>query len=51
MFTERPSRKRRGGATKVAAASISDGILKLHLDLTAGSLASMRRIPLWLIGR
>jgi len=51
MSTERSSRKHRGGEIKVAAASVSDGILKLPLDLTAGSLASMRRIALWFIDR
>jgi hypothetical protein len=40
-----------GGEIKLAAASISDDLQKLPLDLTAGSLASMRRIQPWFTGR
>ncbi len=40
-----------GGDIKVAAASVSNDLQELQLDLTAGSLASMRRIQPWFTGR
>jgi hypothetical protein len=40
-----------GGEIKVAAAFVAYGLLTFRLDLTAGSLASTRRIALWFIGR